>query len=772
MGGSGGGLAIRLHGLVLIAYLFVSHAEQALDERVVGVGLLELGERGLIVAAIIRHIAHQIRIESLLLIREAGIFGFHFLERGFRGDDVLPCFGLVAAARCDPRQGVLGAKLPQVLTRGRDIRLLHAGVVADFVPLPSGIQIARIDADARRFIGHFSLLVIIGNSHPVVENHLLVLHGIPAIAIESVGHSHRALRVGLRSRRLGGVDGLLKIMTSFTAPAHQIQDDADSIQSLLRVRRFREILLVRGQGFAQFAVAHQLLRLAGRFRLRSSTALRGEHRGTHYYNGANVQNRTNFARHRSDYRIEVAVVLRWGASTKGVASPGCYDEQVVSRIRMAATCFGRVVARGFLCLALLLSLGCGRGPSRAVTLTVLGFSVDAGQALRTDALEEFTRETGIGVDLIPTWGTSSEQLSQKIRLLKQHATTPDIYLLDVVWTGTLGEHLLDLQPYAGQESRGHIPALLANDTVGGRLVSLPFYVNIGMLYYRTDLLAKYGFTHPPGAWNELAGMAAKIQEGERSAGHELFWGYVWQGAAYEGLTCNALEWQSSFGGGRIIEPDGTISVNNPHTAEALRNAARWIGSVSPASVLSYNESDSLNAFRAGNAAFLRYWSSGVAGAGDGSGNSPIRGHFAATLLPAGPHGRAQSMGGFHLAVSRYSTHPRESARLVMYLTGGPVQLRRATARGALPTIPQLYNDPALTKSLPYAGVLRTAGDAAWVARPSTIAGGRYAAVSEAYYKTVHRILENETSPSAGLAALERQLVDLTGLRTGAPMEQR
>jgi len=428
------------------------------------------------------------------------------------------------------------------------------------------------------------------------------------------------------------------------------------------------------------------------------------------------------------------------------------------RIRMDAACFARGALRACLCLALLVSAGCGPSASHGVTLTVLGFNPDSGQALRTDALDEFTRTTGIAVDLIPTGGTSAEQLSQTLRLLNQHASTPDVYLIDVVWPGTLGEHLLDLTRYADQEAHSHIPALLANDTVKGRLVGLPFYVNIGMLYYRTDLLAKYGFAHPPATWDELESMARKIQRGERAAGNRAFWGYVWQGAAYEGLTCNALEWQASFGGGRIIEPDGTVSVNNPHTIRALRMAVRWLGAISPPSVLSYTESDSLNAFRAGNAAFLRYWSAGV-DAGSGG-----------ALLPAGPHGRAQTMGGFHLAVSRYSVNPRESARLVMYLTGRTVQSRRALTRGRLPTIPQLYQDPALARTFPYAAALETAGAAAWVARPSTIAQSHYAAVSQAYYHTVHQVLSNETSAPEALAALERKLVELTGLHPGAPPE--
>ena len=61
-------------------------------------------------------------------------------------------------------------------------------------------------------------------------------------------------------------------------------------------------------------------------------------------------------------------------------------------------------------------------------------------------------------------------------------------MIDVIFPGALGEHLLDLTRYRDAGSRTHLPELLQNDTVQGRLVSLPFYVNVGMLYYRTDLL--------------------------------------------------------------------------------------------------------------------------------------------------------------------------------------------------------------------------------------------------------------------------------------------
>ena len=124
------------------------------------------------------------------------------------------------------------------------------------------------------------------------------------------------------------------------------------------------------------------------------------------------------------------------------------------------------------------------------------------------------------------------------------------------------------------------------------------------------------------------------------------------------------------------------------------------------------------------------------------------------------------MGGFQLAVSRNSAHPVESAKLVLYLTGAQVQLRRAISSGYLPTIPTLYQNPELLHILPIAAGLQNAGEESWVVRPSTVAGDKYGAVSKAYYQAVHNILSLQTSPADGLSELEKTLVQLTGFRTG------
>ena len=96
---------------------------------------------------------------------------------------------------------------------------------------------------------------------------------------------------------------------------------------------------------------------------------------------------------------------------------------------------------------------------------------------------------------------------------------------------------------------------------------MPWFGDFGILYYRTDLLKKYGYKSPPTTWTQLFTMAKKIQDGEQAT-NPNFAGFVFQGNAYEGLTCDALEWIASAGGGHFID-GGKATINNPKAAAIL-----------------------------------------------------------------------------------------------------------------------------------------------------------------------------------------------------------
>jgi trehalose/maltose transport system substrate-binding protein len=427
---------------------------------------------------------------------------------------------------------------------------------------------------------------------------------------------------------------------------------------------------------------------------------------------------------------------------------------------------------GPFCIVLfsLLLGGCAR-PSvhEPVTLTLLEeWSNKTFSDERQQELQQFTRETGTRVSLLPSPESARQRLALWKELLGTGASGPDVYGIDVVWPGILNEDFIDLKPYFPSESSFQFPAIAASYTVDNKLVAIAYRADIGLLYYRTDLLRQYGYREPPGTWDELESMATRIQAGERAKGKKQFWGFVWQGAADEVLTCNALEWQAAEGGGRIIEEDRAISVNNRQAIRAWQRAGHWVGSISPPGVVGYREWDSLNVWVAGDAAFMRNWPSAYADSQ--ATGSPIRDKFDTALLPGGKAGRVGTLGGWGLAVSKFSVHPREALELVRYLTRRDVQVKRSRVLSQPPTLAELYNLPEVLEVNPRFDLLRQAFRTGMVSRPSNVTGNKYQDVTDAYIRAVHSVLTGQGGAREAAAALESELVRITGFKKGPPRE--
>jgi trehalose/maltose transport system substrate-binding protein len=430
--------------------------------------------------------------------------------------------------------------------------------------------------------------------------------------------------------------------------------------------------------------------------------------------------------------------------------------------------FGKMVRPISIVLLALLLEGCTR-PSvhELVTLNLLEeWSNKTFSEARQRELQQFTRETGIQVNLLPSPESARQKLVLWKDLLATGASGPDVYGIDVIWPRLLSEYFIDLKPYFTNEVPLQFPGLAASYSVDNKLVAMAYRADIGLLFYRTDLLRQYGYREPPRTWDELEIMAARIQAGERAKGRKQFWGFVWQGSADEELTCNALEWQAAEGGGRIVEEDQTISVNNPQAIRAWKRAARWVGSISPPSVVGYREWDSLNVWVAGDAAFMRNWPS--ANVDSQAAGSPIRNKFDVALLPGGKGGRVGTLGGWGLAVSRFSAHPHEALELVRYLTRKDVQVNRSRVLSQPPTLQELYNLPEVLELNPRFVILRQAFLTGIVSRPSNVTGEKYQAVTDAYIQAVHSVLTAEKSAADAAAGLENELVRTTGFKTGAP----
>ena len=303
-----------------------------------------------------------------------------------------------------------------------------------------------------------------------------------------------------------------------------------------------------------------------------------------------------------------------------------------------------------------------------------------------EAVAYCEEQTGITIDVQNGPESATDRLALYLQFFGAGSGDIDLMQIDVIWPGILAEHLIDLRPYLSDEQyNSYFQAIVENNTVDGALVGIPWFTDAGLLYYRSDLLEKYGFDGPPETWAELEEMATTIQEGER-ADNSDFWGFVWQGAAYEGLTCDALEWQYSWNGGTIVEPDGTISINNENAAAAFDMAAGWVDNISPPGVVSYMEEDARGVWQGGNAAFMRNWP--YAYALGNAEDSVIKDSFGVVPLPkGGDNGQnADTLGGWQVAVSTYSDNQDAAAQVAVCLTSAEAQKFRATLGSSLPTI--------------------------------------------------------------------------------------
>jgi trehalose/maltose transport system substrate-binding protein len=401
------------------------------------------------------------------------------------------------------------------------------------------------------------------------------------------------------------------------------------------------------------------------------------------------------------------------------------------------------------------------GPARAVEMSIVSGDTGNGLEVLREILDQYEKKSGNKVTIVPMPSSTTDQFGQYKLWLAAGNTDIDVYQTDVIWAPQLANQFVDLTEAAKDVAGQHFPSIIESQTVNGKLVALPVFTDAPALYYRKDLLDKYG-AKVPTTWAEMADTAKMIMDKEREAGNKDMWGFVFQGNAYEGLTCDALEWVKSNGGGQIIEPDGTVSINNPQAAAAIDMVKGWIGTIAPPGALAYQEEESRGVWQTGNAVFMRNWPYAYS-LGNGE-DSAVKGKFDVTTLPAGTGDGARSaatLGGWNLAVSKYSENPDAAIELVKWIASPEMQKLRTLKASNLPTIQSLYDDPDIAKEQPiiprWKEVFLNA-----VPRPSAPTKVQYNEVSSNFWTAVHKTLSGEGTAADNLAELEVNLTKLKG----------
>ncbi|MBL0691113.1 MAG: ABC transporter substrate-binding protein [SAR324 cluster bacterium] len=382
-----------------------------------------------------------------------------------------------------------------------------------------------------------------------------------------------------------------------------------------------------------------------------------------------------------------------------------------------------------------------------------------------DVLKEFfamfKEKTGHDVNVISMPSSTTDQFGQYKLWLSAKNKGIDIYMLDVIWAPQLASHFVDLSKPAAKLAKLHFPSTINSQKVNGKLVALPYFTDAPMLYYRKDLLTKYNRSVPK-TWAEMAETASIIQSAERKAGNSKMWGYVFQGKAYEGLTCDALEWVNSFGGGQIVSPSGEITINNQNAIKALITVKSWVGNISPNGVLSYQEEESRGVWQTGNAVFMRNWPYAY-NLSNGA-DSPVKGKFDVTPLPKGegPNARsAATLGGWNVGVSKYSKNRDAAVELALFLASPEIQKLNAIKSSHYPTIPSLYEDKDVLEVAPFFSIVKDVLKTS-VARPSAPTKRKYNEVSKLFWSASQSVISGKKSATSSLKELESRLKRLKG----------
>jgi multiple sugar transport system substrate-binding protein len=274
-------------------------------------------------------------------------------------------------------------------------------------------------------------------------------------------------------------------------------------------------------------------------------------------------------------------------------------------------------------------------------------------------------------------------------------------------------------------------------------------MNVGLLYYRADLLAKYGLRAPE-TYADLVAAIRRVRAGE---GNPRLEGYVWQGKQYEGLVVNALEhfWAE---GTEVLGEGGRIFPDPGRAVVALAFMRRLIEEgLSPAWVTAADEEITRRAFGQGEAVFLRSWP--YAADLFELPDSPVRGKVGLAPLPrhaSGARGPGAT-GGAHLAVSRGTRHPEAAVALARFLTSERAQRAMAETGAVKPTRPALYRDPDLVRAFPS---LPRIHDLTLAGRPRPVTPV-YVMLSTALQPELSAAIVGVKTPEASVAQARRRL---------------
>jgi multiple sugar transport system substrate-binding protein len=358
---------------------------------------------------------------------------------------------------------------------------------------------------------------------------------------------------------------------------------------------------------------------------------------------------------------------------------------------------------------------------------------------KTAAIKTFnSANPDIKADMLEFSTSADEQRTQFVQRQEAKSGECDVFYADVIWTAEFASQkwIFDMTPYVEQRKGDLIPATLDTVSYDGKQWGMPQQTDAAFLYYRKDQVDKV-----PATWQEVYSSAADND------------GIVYQGAPYEGLTCDFLE-IAYAAGGEILSEDGTeAKIDSPENLKALQFMVDGVKDGTAANgVTTYMEEESRRYFESGRATYMRNWPYAYA-LGEKSG-SKVKGKFDVAPFPEFEGGgKAAILGGHNLVVSVYSDNPGAALKLVDFLTSEEEQVKMFRDFSLAPTVAAAYDDPGVQKKYAFANQLK---DSVAQARARPVSPV-YPQISQAIYKNVNEALAGRTSPEDALKNAQSEM---------------
>jgi multiple sugar transport system substrate-binding protein len=343
------------------------------------------------------------------------------------------------------------------------------------------------------------------------------------------------------------------------------------------------------------------------------------------------------------------------------------------------------------------------------------------------------------------------------------SSTPDVFMGDVIWPAQFGAHQLavPLSQYLPASYWAQFaPGLVAGATYKGQVYGSPLFEDQGFMYYRKDLLAKEGLA-PPTTWEQLESDAQKLQK----AGLVKY-GFVWQGASYEGLTCNFMEYLASAGGTATNSTYTTATLDSPAAIKAVTFMRSLVTTgVSPAAITTFQEPQALATFQTGNAAFMRNWDyaydASISAAAGGKLTASQVGVEPMPAFAGQPTPGYSNIGGWNMYINPHSKNVAADLTFIKFLASPTAQTILAADYGEIPTTIAVRNSAKTAALNP---VLAIVSKTKLVPRPAGTPN--YPALSTAIYTNVNAALAGSTSPSSAMSAAQSQATSALSSTSG------